>query len=285
MKSINKDELHDLFKKIANKNELAFNVLYEKYNKLVYAIAFSILKNKENSEDVVQVVFTKIWNMNKEKLPTRNETTWLYSLTKNETLNFLRNQKDMVNFDELYYITSEDEQLNDVINQDDYNKIIAKLNLQEQEIVSLKLLSNLSFKEISQILGIPIGTVQWKYYKSLHTLKILLSNLSMFIIAITIFIVSKTNKTDKNANIMSEEEIIKEPAQTQKEDEVVENSMYDSIENETIENTIEETEENTNLTTVDIGILCISSIFLVITIIFSIIFAKHQQKAKKKVSK
>ncbi len=87
MKSINKQELHNIFKGIANKEENEFNKLYEKYNKLVYRISFSILKNKENSEDITQTVFTKIWNMNTNNLPTNSEASWLYTITKNETLN------------------------------------------------------------------------------------------------------------------------------------------------------------------------------------------------------
>ena len=93
MRKIDKEELHDIFKGISENNENYFNKLYEKYNMLIYGIAFSILKNRENSEEVVQKVFIKIWEMEKEKLPRSSEATWLYTLTKNETLNFLKNLK------------------------------------------------------------------------------------------------------------------------------------------------------------------------------------------------
>ena len=191
MKKINKEELHNIFIGIKNNKESAFKELYEKYRKLVYAVSFSILKNKENSEELVQKVFIKLWQMEKNNFPTSNESSWLYSMTKNEVLNFLRNQKEEIEIDELYYITEEDKELNKIIEKDTYNKIISRLNKKEQEIVSLKILSNLSFKEISQILHVPIGTVQWRYYKSLHTLKILLSNLCIYIIAIGIFITNR----------------------------------------------------------------------------------------------
>ena len=48
MKKIDKQELHNIFCGIKSNNEFYFNKLYEKYRKLVYAIAFSILKDKEN---------------------------------------------------------------------------------------------------------------------------------------------------------------------------------------------------------------------------------------------
>lgn len=293
MKKISKEELHSIFIEMKNNNELAFNNLYEKYSKLVYAISFSILKNRENSEDIVQKVFTKLWRIEKDKLPTNNEASWLYSMTKNETLNFLRNQKEEHDIDEIYYIVNEDKELNEIIEKDTYNRIISRLNKEEQEIISLKILSNLSFKEISQILNKPIGTVQWKYYKSLHTLKILLSSLSMYIVTMLAFITQKTkskNVTEperENITIQEDSTEKREESTIKKEENNPENSKTESsdINIDTELTTVVEQKYNTNLNSLDIGLLSISSIFLVITIIFLIFFIKSQQKAKKKVSK
>lgn len=313
MKSINKEELHSIFRGIADKKEDEFSKLYEKYYTLIYAISFSMLKNKEDSEDITQQVFTKIWNMDKKNLPTNSEATWLYRLTKNETLNFLRNQRQILDIDDVYYINEEDKKLNLVMEKDEYNRILSKLNHEEQEIVSLKILSDLSFREISQILNIPIGTVQWKYYKSLHTLKILLSNLSMFIITITLFMINKTINQKGQVDIVNEipeqentaiEKVPEKSENTIRGDEekveIETNGMKEEIANEITneliaENTIEgnmitenvvvREEDNIKLNPLDIGILSFSGIFLVISIIFSIIFVKHQQNANKKVSK
>lgn len=59
MKKLDKEELHSIFIGIKDGNELEFNKLYEKYKALVYGVAFSILKNKEDSEEIVQIVFIK----------------------------------------------------------------------------------------------------------------------------------------------------------------------------------------------------------------------------------
>lgn len=309
MKDINKQELHNIFKGIANKEEKEFNKLYEKYNKLVYGVSFSILKNKENSEDITQTVFTKIWNMNTNNLPTNSEASWLYTITKNETLNFLRKQKNALNLEDIYYINNDNNELNEIIEKDTFNRIIAKLNEKEQEIVSLKIISGLSFKAISQILNIPIGTVQWKYYKSLHTLETLISSVSLYIITMVLFITQKEvnmkkKATTENENIEVEVPIIKEEnnyLQKDKDDEMQKsespNARENVIQNEKAEEENTQTNEikeeiaqeivhqNNNMNLYDIGILGISSILLVITIIFTHIFRKHQQNLKKKASK
>ena len=335
-------ELHFIFEGIANKDEKEFNKLYEKYKSLVYAIVFSMLKNQEDSEEVVQIIFTKIWNMKKENLPTSNETAWLYNVSRNETINYLRKQKHKINIDDLYYINEENKELENIIDAEYYNNILSKLNTKEKEIVSLKILSSLSFKEIAQILNIPIGTVQWKYYKSLHTLKMLMGNLTMFMLTFTLYIkqkasikkleqkneenlkgkneekqtqvssqentsndrtssttrqntiednTSKENTTDEQKSSIRQENAIKDSPESKEENETKDlpvNQVEDIAEpeinqsktesgilNKTIENVIATREEN--MKQQKTMLLCISSIFLTITIVFFAISIKQKR--------
>lgn len=295
MKKIDKQELHNIFCGIKSNNEFYFNKLYEKYRKLVYAIAFSILKDKENSEDIVQKVYIKIWNMEKEKLPKTNEACWLYSMTKNEAIDLIKNKKTLLNIDELYYISEEDKELNEIINRDSYNRIISKLNLQEQEIISLKILSNLSFKEISQILNIPESTAKWRYYKSIHTLQLLLGNLGMFIITFAISlktIVFNQKKSSQIANEIQEDISVPDTSTTSSEQQKTENQedyrdqfMNDSVQEDTTTEQVIVQEPIITNNYLEIGILGVSSVFFIFTIIFTIIFVKHQLKMKHKSSK
>lgn len=125
MKVIDREELHRIFTKFKlYKQESIFNELYTKYSDLVYKIAFSLIKNKENSEDIKQIVFEKIWKMNQENLPTKSEASWLYTLTKNETLNYIRKQENTISLDDIYYINSR------VLNKHQYqikNKLKCKI--------------------------------------------------------------------------------------------------------------------------------------------------------------
>ncbi len=294
MKSINKEELHEIFDKLKDEKK-EFEKLYEQYGNLVYKIAFSIVKNREQSEDIKQIVFLKIWKIEKDKLPARNEASWLYSITKNETLNYIKKQKDTISLDDIYYITVEDKELNKIIDKESYNKILDRLESKEQEIISLKILGNLSFQEIAQMLDEPVGTIKWKYYKSIHTLKILLSNLSMLIVTLLVGLKTmfNTNKSEQ-PNIAEQEKNITEDSTTnQAEKTKTETESQDRSENNIIaeDSTKEETKEeiiipkSQEINYVGVGILSISGIFLIVTLIFTIFFVKYQLKAKKKLSK
>lgn len=301
MVKINEKELKELFIELKY-NNIAFEKLYNKYNKLVYGIAFSILKNKQDSEDVVQNIFTKIYNIDKNKLPTKNEASWLYSTTKNETITVLRKRKNDLNLDSIYEIEDQDNEIDNSIDKMEFNGLIRKLDNCEKEIVSLKILANLSFDEIGKLLNKPTGTIKWRYYKAINTLKILLSNLGMFIVTFIIGLKTLSNQQKVNnaeQQIITDENIVQnEENIEQEETEQDKSTMQDNLKEEN-NNINEEIVQNTtkqetiitdtiiedNINYFGIGILSVSAIFLVFTIIFMIIFTKYQLKLKKKTSK
>lgn len=301
MNRIDEKELKQLFTELkSSNNKVAFEKLYSKYNKLIYSIAFSILKNKTDSEDIVQTVFTKLYTMSKDKFHIQKQASWLYSLTKNETISFLRKKKHNIDLESIYEIEDRDNEINNIIDQIEFNRLISKLNDKEKQVVSLKILVNLSFEEIGKLLDVPTGTVKWRYYKSIHTLKILLSNLGMFIITFVmgIKLLSNQNKSNRAEQKTVEDNSI-EKNQEKIENETTKSETQDSLK-EKMNNVKEEIEENTQkeiqeeisiqepviaVNNYAVGILSFSAIFLTLTIIFSIIFTKYQLKANKKTSK
>jgi len=293
---MNKKELKDIFNKMKDSDETALEQLYQKYGNLVYGIAFGILKNKEDSEDTVQNVFCKLYKMDKEKLPSDKEACWLYTLSKNEAISLYRRKNEDVDLDSIYEIEENNNEIDKSIDILEFNRLINSLNEKEKQIISLKILSELSFDEIAKFLNEPVGTIKWRYYKSLHSLKLLFSNLCMFIITFVIgikalhmktkvFQTETENKADSEVNTITNNttyETKKSELQESLKDET-------NINNEVINETHEEIHvipnENEQINYGGIGILSISMIFLILTIFFTIIFKKYQLKRKNKTSK
>lgn len=176
MEQFNKNRLHQIFETyILEQNEKNLEILYINYRDLIYSIAYSFLRNKEDSEDIVQNIFLKLQKLDKEKLPKQNEFTWLYAVTKNESINLLKKNCKIIDYEDID-IPDNLNITNKVIADDEYNFLIKHLDKLERKIVNLKLLSGLSFKEIGNSLNMPVGTIEWKYYKSINWLRILISN-------------------------------------------------------------------------------------------------------------
>lgn len=301
MAKIDEEELKKLFDEFKQNNKSAFEKLYIKYNKLVYGIAFSILKNKEDSEDVVQIVFEKLYNLDKNMLPTAKESSWLYTLTKNETISFLRKKKIAINLDNIYEIADNDSDISNIIAQDSYNNLISKLNEKEKQIVSLKILGGFSFKEIAKLVDEPIGTVKWRYYKSVHNIKILLGNLGMFVVTFVIGIktlFAQNRSAEINEEIIMDDEttVINETLDVNEsfEDDSryngMEQDLFEENKSNVLQSEVEEVQEpvennysiEKEINYFGLGILIISIIFLILTIFFLI---KSKLKRIKKTSK
>ena len=294
MKKQEKNEINQLFEEFKSGNKEVLEEIYNKYQKVIFGIAFGILKNKDDAEDIVQLVFIKLHTLDNSKLPENNIPSWLYTITKNETLQFLRKQKNNIDLDSIYDLEAPNSEINKLIAQETYNKLISNLSSKEKEIVSLKIISNLSFEQISEILGEKTGTIKWRYYKAIYNLKLILSNLSMsivaFIIGLATFKQTKSSPSIEPEQKEPEQDVtnnqISKPQGTIGEDNDEElkselqetqnttNQFQDNTENTIIEepdNTeniiIEEPIVHQHLNYVGVGFLGISFIFFIATIV------------------
>lgn len=299
MSNIDKEKLHEFFNKLRNNKDI-FEEFYNKYKNLIYKIAFSIVKTKEDSEEIVQNVFIKIYNLETDKLPTQNETSWLYSVTKNESLNFLKKNKDEISIENIYELSQNSKDIEEIVEKDKFNRLISKLAEKEKEIVTLKIIGGFSFKEISNILNMKMPTVQWYYYKSINNLKMILGNIPMVIISFVLLVKANSNNKNKHTEKIEEDSnktlniTVSDDDKTQSENkgtEKLENTTSQDVNNEILEenkqNTVNEIIEikDENINNQNHIVIGFSLILLIISIASLIIFTKNQQITKKKLSK
>ena len=152
------------------------------YNKM-YGVAFSIVKKEDISQDIVHNVIYKLMLLEPNKFPTTSELTWLYTVVKNESLMFLRNNNPVISLDDVVVPIVEDRDIHDFVDMDSYYSMIKGLNDEQRQVVTLKVLGGYTHKEISAMLGKPIGTIQWIYNTSVKKLKVILSSIMLAIFA------------------------------------------------------------------------------------------------------
>ena len=290
----------EIFELLKTNRKLGIEELYKNYSKLVFGVIYSILKNTDETEDVLQNVFIKIFKLDNEKLPTKSHLSWLYSVAKNETINYIKRNSKEKNFENLYEISDNDTEIEKVLDKEYFNNLIKNLPQKQQEILSLKIVSNLSFKEIANILKMKIPAVQWHYYKSLNTIKLLLGNVLTIFVGAFLYIktrgLTERNEAEpeENDSVKEKDEIALDEEKSIDESDSInqstelqgENNRTDNYtgKNDTIEITAQATgaaESSTN-NIVSLGII-ITTIIFVVT--FSIFLIKRQIKLKKKLSK
>jgi RNA polymerase sigma-70 factor (family 1) len=158
-------------------DESAFTIVYELYAEKVYRLAFRFLKDREQSEEIVQEAFIKLW-LNKEKL-SADGNLWLYLfvITKRLSINALRQickstdlmEKLLHEIKEQHNTTEEDVFLRELEQYAD--KVIATLPRQQKLVYMLSRNKGLSHKEIAEQLHISPNTVKNHIVEALKTLK------------------------------------------------------------------------------------------------------------------
>ena len=158
----------------------AMGTLIIEYQHWVYNIAYGILGHHQDAEDVAQDAFLSAWeNIGKFQFRSRF-STWLYRIVKNKCLNHIdqyqRRKTDPTEIDDsqpwvpLDTLTPEDEALR-TEEKDIVHAALAKLKDSHKEILVLRELRELSYEEISEILGCTLGRVKSRLHEARKALK------------------------------------------------------------------------------------------------------------------
>lgn len=183
LNKIKEGELKDIFELLRNGESEALGLLYQSHYNRLYGIAMSVLNDANDAEDVVHNVIIKLYNLDKEKFPKDHELSWLYSVVKNEALDFKRKQKREAPLD--CPVALNDKNIEQFADMDSYYSMIEGLNDMQRQIVTLKVLGGYTHREIAAMLNKPCGTVQWIYNTAVKKLRVLLSALATMILIVS----------------------------------------------------------------------------------------------------
>ncbi|MFC1566681.1 RNA polymerase sigma factor [bacterium] len=144
---------------------------------MVYNIAFQILGNDFELEDVVQEVFLKVYKKLDKFQGKSSIKTWLYRITVNTCLDVLKKKKrnKTVSLDESINNEQTNENvLNDLVKRDMNQRIgdaVSKLPDKYKVILKLKDMENLSYEEISKIMKISMSKVKVWLFRARQKIK------------------------------------------------------------------------------------------------------------------
>lgn len=164
----------ELIERAQNKDQEAFRMLVQRYQNMVVNLSYSLVGNIHDAEDVSQEVFVKVYNRLPDFRQESKFSTWLYRVAVNTSQDFLRRRKHHVPLDSLGELKDHTDikgniskkQLQDII-----RNAIEKLPLKYREVVILKDIEGLGYREIAQILKCRVGTVESRLFRGRNILK------------------------------------------------------------------------------------------------------------------
>lgn len=157
--------------------EDAFCELYAAYkNRLIY-FAMRFLKSREDAEDIFQDAFTIVWQGRRFINPDASFSAYLYTIVRNRILNQLRDlsYQDKLREQILSQAVNYTNETRDEIIANDLRQFIScalqQLTPRQREIFEMSREQQMSHREIAEVLGISVNTVQESISISLKTLR------------------------------------------------------------------------------------------------------------------
>lgn len=163
---------------IADRDGEAMRQLYEATASELFAICFAVVRNREATEDVLQEVYTKIWNRAAGYDPEKGAPmAWLSFIARNSAIDRLRarGRRPMVN-DYPLVLVADDADLTDerLIREEEAENLwreIDELSDPEQTYIRSAYLRGLTYAQVAEEAGVPLGTVKTRIRRGLMALR------------------------------------------------------------------------------------------------------------------
>ena len=158
-------------------DEQAFTIIYQRYHKLLYVVAYKYLKNDCSAKDSVQQIFYRLWESRSVLIINMNLRNYLYTMLKNHLLNEIRN--NYMAMEKNYELAQEkveyeDDLLDNIEKKEIEEQLYQAINglpEQKKQVCLYKLRGNLSNLEIANKMGISVPTVKTHYAQAAKMLR------------------------------------------------------------------------------------------------------------------
>ena len=161
-------------------SEEAFRELVERFHRPVYALLVRIVRQPELAEDLAQETFLKAWKALARFDPERRFSSWIFKIAHNSALDELRRGGlETVSLDAPFTADDEPPELPADLAAENpllrtlaresgqvLERAVARLRPAYRAILLLRFAQEMSYDEIAEVLGLPLGTVKIHLFRA-----------------------------------------------------------------------------------------------------------------------
>jgi len=163
----------DLLHLTANGDESAFCELYKRYSGPIFYYLLRLIHEKKDAEDLLQEVFLAVWKGARNFRGQSQVKTWLYRIAHHQAISWLRRHKEVAPFDDLFETDRRDgpeEVVSGHWLSDQIQEALDALSSKQREVIELTFIHRMSYTEIAEIMGCPVGTIKSRMSYALRML-------------------------------------------------------------------------------------------------------------------
>ena len=163
----------DLVSRVCAGDTAAFALLAERYQRPVYTLAYRMLGNRADAEDAAQETFVRAYTRLASYQPGARFGAWLLAITAHWCIDHLRRRRRTVSLEAVLGTLplpadsqSPEEQALRSEGRDEVQRWLARLPESYRLVLVLRYWHELSYSEISEVLGEPVSTVRMRLFRA-----------------------------------------------------------------------------------------------------------------------
>ena len=170
----------ELVRAIVERKQEAVAELYDRFSSLLMALAYRVLGNAQDAEEILQETFLQVWNQAARYDPSRSSvSTWLVLITRSRAIDRLRSrqvQQRTVTAAQQEKPTSHTSPtgVGDVLLQERQRRLgeeMSQLPPEQRQVLELAFYGGSTQSEIAEQTGIPLGTVKTRTLLAMKKLR------------------------------------------------------------------------------------------------------------------
>lgn len=176
MDSYSDKELLEMYRQ-GDTRSYAFNLIVRKYQERIYWHVRKMVVSHDDTDDIVQNTFLKVWGGLESFREDSQLFTWLYRIATNEALTFLKRKRTK------YFLPLVDveQQLSRTLESDSYvngnelqiklQKAIIRLPEKQRLVFNMKYFDEMKYEEMSEILGTSVGALKASFHHAVKKIE------------------------------------------------------------------------------------------------------------------
>ena len=169
-------------------NPVDFEMIYKQHFSMLVGFAYQYVEDSDNAEDIVQEVFSKLWNRAEQPDIRTTVKSYLFGAVRNACLNHLRHQKvkEAHEKESTYELTNIDSFLEMDELQSKLEEALSRLPEKRRQIFELSRFEGKKYHEIAEELNISVKTVETQMSRALKVMREALSSYLIYLIIFSI---------------------------------------------------------------------------------------------------
>ena len=163
----NQKRLEKLLVELPNNKEVLADIYDVTYG-AVFSFVYNIVKNRDTAKDVTHDVYLAIYRHSQQYAAKGHPMAWIYAIAKNTAKMHLRKHIKEVTVEEDIEVVYHQQ---DIVSNVTVQYLLKNLELEEREIVVMRSISDMPFKDIAHVLDMRLSTVLSKYHRAIKKLK------------------------------------------------------------------------------------------------------------------